>query len=228
VQALVGQILVNSEAVWGTRLPVSDAVVLAHLAAPRKVRILGAASMQETVLPSLQDSLQSLSPVLDLAPDVESATHIVMLLTGGVLADAPCVEELERAVASERDVLYVYSTEHGWDFTEFYAWEDTVVKTAIAAQEAQVYRARDATEGGGYEWGAMLLEMLRKMRPGLEEDDEEGDEDNYAGGAGPGSGSSAPQLRSRCSRLASGELPAGELGPGAGERGHGPGLLTEY
>jgi len=167
VKALVRQILATAGATWGAQLPPSDVVDQAQLDATRRVRFLIGADAQTTSesIASLGESLKSLSPCLEIVSTVEEASHVVAILTGGILEEEAYLAELSRAVEMEYDVLYMYSSQDGWDFTDFYARPDSAVKAAIAAKEAQVFRARGLGANGGYEWVAMLLELLRRMRP---------------------------------------------------------------
>ena len=142
--------------------------MLGVLAQHRRVRILGEAAVQNTLVADLESGLTRLSPTTEISADDGSASHIIVLLTGGTLDEGtPCAAEVARVVVQqERPVLYVYSTAHGWDFGAFYARPDGPVKAAIGSHEAQVFRPAEAgTADGGYEFEAMVLELLRKMRP---------------------------------------------------------------
>ena len=61
-----------------------------------------------------------------------------------------------------RKQVFVYSTDHGWDFGAFYKSPESKVKACVASHEALVYRPR---AGLAYEHKAMALELLRRMRP---------------------------------------------------------------
>ena len=96
-----------------------------------------------------------------------SATHALVILSGGLLEDDSACRMLEAAaVEKEVKTVFIYSTKHGWDFESFYSRPDSPVKAAIAEHEAMAHRPREALpRPGGYEFDAMCLELLRRMRP---------------------------------------------------------------
>eukprot|EP01052_Picozoa_sp_SAG31_P010691 SAG31_NODE_593_length_13721_cov_5.192175_2_plen_209_part_00 len=164
VNALLRELLRRSGAPWGNHLPTNGAV-LCGLSKQRRVRILGGRALQDSLVADLNWGLQLLSPSVECVLNLASATHIVCLLSHDTLSEATgCIAELNHAIRQGRQILYVYSVAHGWDFGAFYAGPDNVVKADIARREAQVYRPRDPTKRcGGYEFEAMTMELLRKM-----------------------------------------------------------------
>merc|ERR1711924_374812 len=108
----------------------------------------------------------ALSATMEDAGDVASASHVLVVLTGDTLQPGTqCLPELEDAVRIGCPMLYVYSEEHGWDFGGFFSGPESAAKDAIGSHEAMVYRPKDARSAtGGYQFEAMALELIRKMR----------------------------------------------------------------
>ena len=92
---------------------------------------------------------------------IETASHVLVLLTGGLLQQGSTIEaELNKAVKQKhKKLVFVYSSEHGWDFGKFYARPESEAKAVIANHEALVFRAK----GKKYEKCAVALEVLRRM-----------------------------------------------------------------
>ena len=105
VNAVLKELLRRSGAPWGLHLPSSDAL-LAGLAQHRRVRILAEAAVQDSLVADLRWGLQALSPSMEDAPDVGSASHIIVLLTKGTLHEATgCTAVLKDAVQQGRQII---------------------------------------------------------------------------------------------------------------------------
>merc|ERR1711871_1193766 len=126
--------------------PPSSVELAARLQQPRMVRLI--AEPHHRLGLELQRALQDCSPSLQFVDTIDAASHVLVLLTGGILSNHSCQGELQYAadVARTRTV-FVYSVEGGWDFGTFYARPDDIVKESIASHEALTYR-----RAGGYEF----------------------------------------------------------------------------
>ena len=152
---------------WGDRLPTSAATIAAQLH-PLVRRVCVITDMVHDILvKELCESLQVWSPSLCVVNDVTSATHALVILSDGLVEDGAACRMLEAAaVKKEVKTVFIYSTKHGWDFESFYYRPDSPVKAAIAEHEAMAHRPREALpRPGGYEFDAVCLELLRRMRP---------------------------------------------------------------
>ena len=111
----------------------------------------------------LEDGQQFENVTLHLATSIDTASHVLVLLTGGLLQQGSMVEaELSKAVKQGHKLAFVYSPEHGWDFEKFYATPlESEAKDAITSHEALVFRSK----GKEYEKRAIALELLRRMPP---------------------------------------------------------------
>ena len=146
---------------WGTVLPPSQAERTAQLDTPRMVRIIADTQAAGTLVKSLKGILSSLSHKLEFAPDVNAATHALVVLTGSMLKEGSLMEnELCTAMEKGCSGVFVYSTSDGWDFGKFYARPESEAKNAVASHEALVFRSKME-----HEQRAMALELLRRMRP---------------------------------------------------------------
>ena len=151
-----------SHVCWGSVLPASRSVAAANLGAARSVRIIADRPALDAVVAELSATLADLSPAISFTGDVESASHVLVLLTGCVLAAGSASEvELQKSAALNRDMVFVYSEDHGWDFGTFYNSPESAVKATIAGNEALVLRPKGQRE---FEHQSMSLEMLRRMR----------------------------------------------------------------
>ena len=146
---------------WGAILPPSQAERTAQLVAPRVVRIIADTQVEDTLVKNLKDILSLLSHKLEFAPDINAATHALVVLTGSMLKEGSLMEnELCTAMQKGCNVVFIYSTSDGWDFKQFYARPESEAKNAVASHEALVFRSK--TE---HEQRAMALELLCRMRP---------------------------------------------------------------
>jgi len=162
VDAVVRELLQLSGCEWGSHLPPADAHAAAGLALPRCIRIIADPAVGG-VIDELTEALCGFSNGVSITSELDSATHVVVLLTGGLLE--ACISELECLLAKRmRNVVYVYDTEKGWDFGVCQSLPETPVKTQIASHEAQVWRAPQKRGGRQYEFEAMVLELLRKLQ----------------------------------------------------------------
>ena len=95
----------------------------------------------------LEDGRELENATLRFATSIDTASHVLVLLTGGLLQQGSAIEaELSNAVKHKRKhkLAFVYSTEHGWDFPKFYAQPGSEAKAAIANHEALVFRSKAA------------------------------------------------------------------------------------
>lgn len=152
---------------WGRYLPASQAERDASLSLPRKIWISASIPPAEQLVTQLGRSLTALSPRVHIAPSLEAASHVLFLLTEGVMSQSQhhqpsaTEQELLRVFALQRPTVFAYSTVHGWDFDQFYKCHESEAKTTIASHEALAIRPLDRL---AYEHHAMLLELLRRMR----------------------------------------------------------------
>ena len=111
----------------------------------------------------LDDGQEFENAALCFATSIDTASHVLVLLTGGLLEQGSTIEaELSKVLKQKhKKLVFVYSTEHGWDFEKFYATPENEAKAVIASHEALVFRAK----GKKYEKRAMAFELLRRMPP---------------------------------------------------------------
>ena len=142
-------------------MPPSQAERTAQLVAPRVVRIIADTQVEDTLVKNLKDILSLLSHKLEFAPDINAATHALVVLTGSMLKEGSSMEnELYTAMEKGCNVVFIYSISDGWDFRQFYARPESEAKNAVASHEALVFRSKME-----HEQRAMALELLRRMRP---------------------------------------------------------------
>ena len=173
---------------WGTVLPPSRAEMNAQLAAPRAVKVI-ADRNAHMVVDELTATLAALSQALAFADAVDTATHVLVLLTADSLV--ACYDELLLAVELARPTVFVY--DETWDFGAFYDSPETKVKATIASHEALVWRPSGKRR---YEHRAMALELFRRMHPSTTQpaESQEVPTPSSAHGGGPAvtDGSEAP------------------------------------
>ena len=84
--------------------------------------------------------------------------------------------KLRTAVEKKCKLVFVYSTNNGWNFAQFYETPESEAKAVIASHEALVFRETREDAEGQYERRAMALELLRRMRlPALMTEEDEVD-----------------------------------------------------
>ena len=64
----------------------------------------------------LSDMLRSLSKAVHIASSLNQASHVLVLLTGGLLQPGSAFKAELREAVERKSVVFIYSMEHGWDF----------------------------------------------------------------------------------------------------------------
>ena len=147
---------------WAWNSMAARAEHQADLNAARAVRVIADTATPAVSLLSaeLQALLSSLSAEVRFDPSIDRASHVLVVLTGCMLHSGSVVEaELHEAVQHKCKLVFVYSTDCGWDFERFVP--DSEAKVAVANQEALAFRPSKRP----HEQRAMALELLRRMRP---------------------------------------------------------------
>jgi hypothetical protein len=87
--------------------------------------------------------------------DIHNATHIVVLLTNEIFDQ--CSEDLKVLVLKQFKTIFIYFTEFGWNFRDFYNMPESQIKSFIAANEALPFRLLS------YEYNALMIEVMRRF-----------------------------------------------------------------
>ena len=117
----------------------------------------------------LSDTLLSLSKASHIASSLNEASHVLVLLTGGLLLPGSAFEAELRETLERKAVVFVYSMEHGWDFDVKRKPDGTPqneLKAAIASHEALMFRSKTQRK---HVHEAMVLEILRRMGQDVEQ-----------------------------------------------------------
>ena len=153
---------------WGKHLPPSLALGRARLGEPRSIAVVrnGSNAAAAEMAAALERTATAGGSAVMVAPGPETADHVVVVLSSGVLAEgSESLATIQRIVAARPGTQYsfVYSLEAGWEFggDEFRA-APPAVQDAINSHEAMVFRP--ASGATLYEHTAMVLEMLRSVR----------------------------------------------------------------
>ena len=110
----------------------------------------------ENIQGKICSSLSSMSATIKFVSDMESATHIVILLTDEIFSQ--CSEDLNQLVQKKQcKTIFIYFTEFGWNFRDFYCMPENQVKSFIAANEALPFRLLS------YEYSALVTEVVRRL-----------------------------------------------------------------
>lgn len=176
VRELLRRAAHSAQIAWGRQLPPSPAEVSAGLSKPRSIYISAAIPPAQELVAQMTQSLTVVAPGVKMVQSVSESTHVLVLLTDGVISSTAepyrkraksisdektsSEQELLNAVELRLTTVFAYSTDHGWDFAQFYKRDESKAKAAIASHEALVYRPSD---GLHYEHRAMLLEVLKRM-----------------------------------------------------------------
>jgi len=167
VRELVRRAAHSEQISWGRHLPPPPAEVNAGLSKPRSIYITAAVPPAQELVAQMTQSLAAVAPGVKMVQSLSEASHVLVLLTDGVILDQKtCPEQqLLGAVELRLTTVFAYSIDHGWDFAQFYKRDESKAKAAIASHEALVFRPSDSL---AYEHHAMLLEILKRMpvRPG--------------------------------------------------------------
>ena len=145
--------------------PVRQVVVL------RKQSDAGAAAA--SIAAEIEASLRAAGQ--EVQADVAGASHVVVVLTGGVLEDAPTLARLQEAITRRAAMdegsrasflLFVMSKADGWVFPgrDQAAGNATIEALHRLFGECEVMSCRRAGGPRDYEHRAMIREMLARMR----------------------------------------------------------------
>ena len=108
---------------------------------------------------------------------IKSGASYFQPIAGGLLQPGSTMEaKLRTAVEKKCKLVFIYSTNDGWNFAQFYETPESEAKAVIASHEALVFRAKGLGAEGQYEQRAMAVELLRRMRlPALMTEEDEVD-----------------------------------------------------
>ena len=151
----------------------------------RRVRIIAETSEAVNgLVTELSDTLLSLSKAVHIASSLDEASHVLVLLTGGLLQPGSTFEAELREAVERKPVVFVSSVEHGWDFDVKLKPDGTPqneLKAAIVSHEAlkfrskmqckhehEVQRKHEHEVQLKHEHEAMVLKILRRMGPSME------------------------------------------------------------
>ena len=151
-------------------MPQARAEHHANVEANRTLRIVADTAMPlvHALVAEVSAMLLSLSPSISFTSSIKTASHVLVVLSGCLLQPGSPVEaELHKAVLCKCELVFLYSSDCGWDFQRFCSTPDRgsasyiAAGIAVAKHEAIVFRSKEQP----HEQRAMALELLRRMRP---------------------------------------------------------------
>ena len=158
--------------VWGSQLPPSGARANLDESARRRIYVIARQSQYTRFLiQECMDSINAVAPHTFWTDDIQSANHVLILLTQGTTdAGTRTAKLIEEAVFAEKTTTFLYVTsdevpDETWNFGDFYDThqrEPSAATSALSVHEALKYR--QATPATIHEHDAMIFEVLRRMR----------------------------------------------------------------